>query len=65
MIERAGYPGIAADLDTDKIASVLPAMKKQAPRDVGGRREIDRPPGLAARVDAEPRRRRVSALQQP
>ena len=30
MIERAGYPGVAADLDTDKIAAVLPAMKKQA-----------------------------------
>jgi hypothetical protein len=30
MIERAGYPGVAADLDTDKIAEVLPAMKKQA-----------------------------------
>ena len=30
MIERAGYPGIAADLDAEKIASVLPAMKKQA-----------------------------------
>jgi hypothetical protein len=30
MIGRAGYPGIAADLDTDKIASVLPAMKKHA-----------------------------------
>jgi hypothetical protein len=30
MIERAGYPGIAADLDADKIASVFPAMKKQA-----------------------------------
>jgi hypothetical protein len=30
MIERAGYPGVAADLDTDKIASVLPAMKKRA-----------------------------------
>ena len=30
MIERAGYPGIAADLDLDKIASVLPAMKKRA-----------------------------------
>ena len=28
--ERAGYPGVAADLDTDKIASVLPAMKKRA-----------------------------------
>ncbi len=30
MIERAGYPGIAADLDLDKVASVLPAMKKKA-----------------------------------
>jgi hypothetical protein len=30
MIERAGYPGIAADLDLEKIASVLPVVKKQA-----------------------------------
>lgn len=30
MIVRAGYPGIAADLDTDKIAAVLPAVKKRA-----------------------------------
>jgi hypothetical protein len=30
MIERAGYPGIAADLDLDKIASVLPSVKKKA-----------------------------------
>ena len=30
MIERAGYPGIAADLDLDKVAAVLPALKKQA-----------------------------------
>ena len=30
MIERAGYPGITADLDTDKIAAVLPALKKRA-----------------------------------
>src|SRR5262249_42706655 len=30
MIERAGYPGVAADLDVEKIASVFPAMKKQA-----------------------------------
>ena len=30
MIERAGYPGVAADLDTDKVAAVLPAMKKRA-----------------------------------
>jgi hypothetical protein len=30
MIERAGYPGIAADLDADKIASMLPVLKKQA-----------------------------------
>ena len=30
MIERAGYPGIAVDLDLDKIASILPALKKRA-----------------------------------
>src|SRR5689334_22393129 len=30
MIERAGYPGIAVDLDLEKIASVLPMVKKQA-----------------------------------
>ena len=30
MIERAGYPGVAADLDLDKIASVLPALRKRA-----------------------------------
>ncbi|HTY79658.1 MAG TPA: hypothetical protein VMI34_17670 [Candidatus Bathyarchaeia archaeon] len=30
MIERAGYPGVAADLDVEKIAPVLPAMRKQA-----------------------------------
>jgi hypothetical protein len=30
MITRAGYPGIAADLDLDKIASVLPMLKKKA-----------------------------------
>ena len=30
MIERAGYPGIAADLDLEKIAAVLPGLKKRA-----------------------------------
>src|SRR6516164_5842505 len=30
MIERAGYPGIAADLDDEKIASVLPILKAKA-----------------------------------
>ena len=30
MIERAGYPGITADLDQDKIAAVLPGLKKRA-----------------------------------
>ena len=30
MIERAGYPGVAADLDLDKIDSVLPEVKKKA-----------------------------------
>jgi hypothetical protein len=30
MIDRAGYPGIAADLDPEKIAAVLPSVKKKA-----------------------------------
>jgi hypothetical protein len=30
MIDRAGYPGIAADLDEDKIAAIVPALKKRA-----------------------------------
>jgi hypothetical protein len=30
MIEHAGYPGIAADLDLDKVAAILPALKKKA-----------------------------------
>jgi hypothetical protein len=30
MIERAGYPGIAADLDLEKVAAVLPAVKRRA-----------------------------------
>ena len=30
MIEYAGYPGIAADLDPEQIAAVLPAVKKRA-----------------------------------
>jgi hypothetical protein len=30
MIERAGYPGVAADLDEEKIRAVVPALKKRA-----------------------------------
>ena len=30
MIERAGYPGVAVDLDQDMIDAVLPAMSKRA-----------------------------------
>jgi hypothetical protein len=30
MIERAGYPGIAADLDLEQIAAILPVLKKRA-----------------------------------
>src|SRR5215469_7970048 len=30
MIERAGYPGIAADLDLEQISAILPALKKRA-----------------------------------
>jgi hypothetical protein len=30
MLERAGYPGVAADLDLEKIAAVLPMVKQKA-----------------------------------
>ncbi|HVZ09943.1 DUF7700 domain-containing protein [Rhodopila sp.] len=30
MIERAGYPGIAADLDEEKLAAILPALRRKA-----------------------------------
>lgn len=30
MIVRAGYPGVAADLDMDKVLAILPALKKKA-----------------------------------
>jgi hypothetical protein len=30
MIDRAGYPGVAADLDLDLIESILPGMEKRA-----------------------------------
>ena len=30
MIDRAGYPGVAADLDQDKIDAILPEMTKRA-----------------------------------
>jgi len=30
MIERAGYPGVAADLDEAKVREVMPKMKRQA-----------------------------------
>jgi hypothetical protein len=30
MIERAGYPGVAGDLDVEKIAAILPTVKKKA-----------------------------------
>ena len=42
MIDRAGYPGVAADLDQDLIDSILPEMQKRA-------REMD-----AAGLPAEP-----------
>ena len=42
MIERAGYPGVAADLDYDLIESIMPKMEKRA-------REMD-----AAGLPAEP-----------
>jgi hypothetical protein len=36
MIERAGYPGVAADLDEDLISATIPAMEKRAMEMVAG-----------------------------
>jgi len=50
MIERAGYPGVAADLDMEKIAVVLQAVKKQA-RDMQAEGErLTGHPGLPLEV---------------
>ena len=46
MIERAGYPGVAADLDLDKIDSVLPDMKKKAREMMALGEELTGHPGL-------------------
>ena len=59
MIERAGYPGIAADLDLDKIASVLPALKKRAFEMYEEGERLTGHKGSAARVHPEPGRRIV------
>ena len=52
MIERAGYPGVAADLDLNVIDSVLPIMKKRARemQDIG--EKLTGHPGLP--VDVTP-----------
>jgi hypothetical protein len=50
MIERAGYPGVAADLDLDKIASVLPVVKKQAREMQAEGERLTGHPGLPSAV---------------
>jgi len=47
MIERAVDPGIAADLDLEKIASVLPMVKKKAREMQAEGERFDRPPRVA------------------
>lgn len=46
MIEYAGYPGVAADLDADKITAVLPEMKKQAQAMLEEGKRLTGHPGL-------------------
>ena len=46
MIERAGYPGIAADLDLEKIAAVLPALKRKAREMMAAGEALTGRPGL-------------------
>jgi hypothetical protein len=50
MIERAGYPGVAADLDTEKIASILPEVKKTAVELYAKGEELTGHPGLPLEV---------------
>ena len=52
MIERAGYPGIAADLDQDMIDAVLPAMTAKAREMLAEGEALTGHPGLP--VDVTP-----------
>lgn len=46
MIERAGYPGVAADLDLEKIAALLPTLKKRAREMQAAGEKLTGHPGL-------------------
>ena len=48
MIERAGYPGVAADLDEELIGATIPAMEKRAREMVAGGLPKEPTPNLAA-----------------
>jgi hypothetical protein len=48
MIERAGYPGVAADLDEDVIAAVIPDMEARALEMVAGGLPKEPTPNLVA-----------------
>jgi hypothetical protein len=50
MIERAGYPGIAADLDQDMIDAVLPALTTKAREMLALGESLTGHPGLPADV---------------
>jgi hypothetical protein len=50
MIERAGYPGVAADLDQDMIDAVLPALTKRAREMLDLGETLTGHPGLPADV---------------
>ena len=47
MIQRAGYPGVAADLDEDVIAAVMPEMEARALEMVAGGLPKEPTPNLA------------------
>ena len=50
MIERAGYPGVAADLDQDMIDAVLPAMAAKAREMLDLGEKLTGHPGLPEQV---------------
>ena len=46
MLTRAGYPGVAADLDQDAIDDLMPAMEKRAREMVAGGLPAEPTPNL-------------------
>ena len=64
MIERAGYPGIAADLDLEQIDAILSALKKRAFEMYEEGERLTGHKGLPLEFTPEPGRRRVAVTRE-